>query len=84
MKRSEQLSRLYRRWKKNAPGGLALVGMGLSVTGEAIIMKNNREPVWKWVAWGTAGLALTNAGLSIFGTAVKQKTHIEHLESRRL
>ena len=82
MNKKQRIEHEYRKWKRNAPGGLALVGFGLSVTGHAIALKYSRSSNWKWVLWGTAGLAITNAGLSVFGTAVKQKTKIEILQEK--
>ena len=64
-------------WRKTAPLGLMMVGLGFSLTGEAIIWKMQASPAWQWVAMGTVGLVVFNAGLSIFGDAVKRRTHEE-------
>lgn len=68
-----------RKWRWIAPAGLMLVGLGLSLTGEAIILKASEAPVWQWVALGTLGLCGVNAGLSVFGDAVKRRTWHEIL-----
>jgi hypothetical protein len=44
-----------------------LNGIGLSLVGEAIIVKSNGEA---WFLFGTFGLILVNSGLCFFGTAV--------------
>jgi len=69
----------YRKnWLTNAPIGLTLFGLGLSITLEANNRKNAREPYF-WL--GTLGLIILNAGLAFLGDAVKSKVLLE-LESR--
>ena len=58
---------LAKKWFWYAVIGLALVGAGISVVGEAIIAKSNDEA---WFLFGTFGLILVNLGLCFFGTAV--------------
>jgi uncharacterized membrane protein HdeD (DUF308 family) len=58
---------LPKKWFWYAVIGLALVGAGISVVGEAIIAKSNDEA---WFLFGTFGLILVNLGLCFFGTAV--------------
>ncbi|RMG63873.1 MAG: hypothetical protein D6722_17305 [Bacteroidetes bacterium] len=72
-----------RKWKWIAPAGLMLVGLGLSLTGEAIILKGDDAPVWTWVVLGTLGLVGVNAGLSVFGDAVKRRVWDEILTRER-
>ncbi|MGB4561845.1 MAG: hypothetical protein WBI11_08605 [Schleiferiaceae bacterium] len=55
------------KWLLFSIGGLLLVGAGLSVIGEAILLKGAGERFF-WM--GTAGLVLFNAGLSLFGQGV--------------
>ncbi|MEM6766613.1 MAG: hypothetical protein AAF824_00645 [Bacteroidota bacterium] len=72
----------YRNWKWMAPLGLSLIGLGLSITGEGIILKM-QEAFWLvWAAWGTIGLICTNAGISIFGEAVKKRFWFEWYEKQ--
>jgi hypothetical protein len=56
-----------------APLGLTLTGLGLSLTGEAIIWKSAAAPWWEWAALGTLGLIAVNSGISVFGDAVKRR-----------
>lgn len=56
-----------------APVGLMLCGLGLSLTGEAIILKGAESPFWHWFVLGTSGLVVFNSGLSVFGDAVKRR-----------
>ncbi|MEL6652251.1 MAG: hypothetical protein AAFQ87_15730 [Bacteroidota bacterium] len=72
-----------RLWRKTAPLGLMMVGMGFSFTGEAIIWKMQDAPIWQWVAMGTVGLVIFNAGLSVFGDAVKKRTHEEWQQAQQ-
>lgn len=55
-----------------APTGLLLSGAGLSLVGEATVLKASLSPWWEWFAWGTLGLILFNVGLCIFTEAVKR------------
>lgn len=67
----------YRRWRWLAPAGLLTIGAGLSVVGQATLLKTRDAPTRRWVLWGTAGLALTNAGLSMLGDSIKHRTLYE-------
>ncbi len=69
--------RLYKKWKFLAPLGLVLIGLGVSITGEAIILKSAGEATSKWVIWGTLGLAILNSGIACFGEAIKYRVHYE-------
>ena len=57
-----------------APAGLASVGLGLSITGEATLRKGRGA---SYVALGTLGLCVVNAGLCLFGEAVKHSALAE-------
>jgi hypothetical protein len=54
-------------WLLFSIGGLVLVGAGVSIVGEAIILKAAGE-AWFWL--GTVGLVVLNSGLSCFGRGV--------------
>ena len=64
----------YRKWRAMSPLGLATIGLGLSLTGEATLKKGRGEP---WVLAGTVGLCVVNLGVSIIGDAVKHRTLYE-------
>jgi hypothetical protein len=55
------------RWLAFSIAGLILIGAGVSIVGEAIIIKATGGS-WFWV--GTAGLVVLNAGVSVFGQGV--------------
>ena len=63
-----------RRWAALAPAGLAAVGLGASLLGEATLKKGRGEA---WFAAGTLALCVFNGGLCLFGEAVKQSTLAE-------
>lgn len=63
----------YRVWRRLAPGGLLLVGLGVSVAADASGRKSRGEAPSAWVVEGTLGLVALNAGLSLFGEAVKRR-----------
>jgi len=48
--------------------GLVLFGFGLSLLGEAILLKYNQSDYW--IAGGTLALMVTNSGLCLFGQAI--------------
>lgn len=68
-----------KKWKKHAIIGVTLVGLGINLIGEAIIIKSNSPDhfdlghmaLWFWI--GLFGLAALNAGISFVGDAVKNR-----------
>jgi hypothetical protein len=56
------------KWLLYAVSGLVLFGFGLSLLGEAIMLKYNHSD--QWIAWGTLALVVTNTGLCLFGQAI--------------
>lgn len=70
----------YRKWKWMAPLGLTLIGAGLSLIGEGIVLKIQGDAFWPWFVMGTLGLSVTNAGISIFGDALKRRIWMEMSE----
>ncbi len=67
----------YAAWSRMAPRGLALIGLGLSITGDAIVARATGRPFLRWFAAGTLGLIVVNWGVSVFGEAVKQRVLFE-------
>ncbi len=67
----------YEEWSTNAPRGLLLIGAGVSVVGQAIVLKAQRKAGWKWFLMGVVGLIALNSGVSIFGEAVKHRALYE-------
>jgi hypothetical protein len=61
---------LKRKWLVYAISGILLMGFGLSVFGESVIIKSNGEIWWKWFVWGTISFIIFFSGLSLFGQAV--------------
>ena len=59
------------KWLIYSVSGLLLFGFGLSLLGEAIIMKYTQSPYW--VIGGTIALVVTNSGLCLFGQAIVVK-----------
>lgn len=56
-------------WYFHSIGGLLLTGLGLSITGEAIILKTTTEASLLWIATGTLGLVIFNTGLALVAKA---------------
>jgi len=63
-----------RKWLVYSVISLLIFGFGLSLLGEAIIMKYQNSN--NWVLLGTLSLIVTNSGLCLFGQAVIEKTKI--------
>jgi hypothetical protein len=53
------------------------VGAGVSITGEAIILKGDGASLGRWFLLGTAGLIILNSGLSFFGQGVIEKVRLD-------
>ncbi len=62
------------KWFVYSVISLLIFGFGLSLLGEAIIMKYQNSN--NWVLLGTLSLIVTNSGLCLFGQAVIEKTKI--------
>jgi len=65
-----------------APLALILIGAGLCVFGEALLIKGNNGPFWTWFWWGTGGLVIINAGISIMGQAVIYRVKYEQSKGK--
>jgi hypothetical protein len=75
--KSMNLNQLKRQWMAFAVSGLILIGSGLSVMGEALLLKYSEAPLFEWFSWGTIALVMVNSGISLFGKAVIIRTKIE-------
>ncbi|MDA8758262.1 hypothetical protein N9M69_02725 [Flavobacteriaceae bacterium] len=62
------------KWMMYSISGLLLFGMGLSILGEAIIIKYTQND--HWILVGTLALVVTKSGLCLFGQAVIEKVKI--------
>lgn len=67
----------YQKWSELAPRGLLLIGTGVSIIGQAAILKGKRKPTLVWIILGTFGLIVLNAGVSVFGESIKHRTLYE-------
>lgn len=61
------------KWLIFAPLGLATIGAGASMVHWAGSLKDQRQPVSKWLAAGTVALVVLNSGLSLFGRSIVEK-----------
>ena len=74
--------KLKRKWLIYAVSGLLCMGFGLSLLGEAILMKAAEDTFWGWFAMGTVALSIKFAGLSLFGQAIVFKSQIDQLKKQ--
>lgn len=68
------MNKPLRKWLIFAPIGLALIGLGVSVTGDAATRKAKGRRFREWFPQGTLGLIILNSGIAVFGEAVKYST----------
>jgi len=61
---------LRAKWLFYSIIGLILIGAGLSVFGEALILKMNAESWEDWFWTGTLSLVIFNSGICLFGQGV--------------
>ncbi len=71
------MSNLRNKWLIYAITGLVVFGFGISLTGEAIIMKMLQPESLGWVAYGTLALIVVNSGLCLFGQGVIYRVKME-------
>lgn len=75
--------KLQKKWLLYGGGGLALVGLGLSLFGEALHLKYTVGSGYSWIVWGTLSLVVFNSGLAIFGQAVVFKSQLDYKKNRK-
>ncbi|WP_114750382.1 hypothetical protein [Pleomorphovibrio marinus] len=66
-----------RNWLLYSISGLVLIGFGLSVFGEALILKYEEADFLAWFGLGTLSLIIINAGISLFGQGVVCRVKME-------
>jgi len=71
------MNKLTKHWLIFSASGLALVGFGLSLMGEALILKYEQVPFGQWFWWGTGSLIVINTGLALFGKAITLRVRLD-------
>jgi hypothetical protein len=77
MSTKSEVKELSQKWLLNSVIGLVLFGAGMSVFGEALIMKFKGNSILEWGAIGALSLGLLNAGLSFVGNGIKYRIYLE-------
>ena len=62
------------KWLIFSISGLILIGFGLSLLGEAIMLKYENKPFF-WL--GTLALIVINSGLCFFGNAIRYRIKMD-------
>lgn len=75
-------NRHYRRWLIQAPLGLILVGLGVSLVSEAAMLKYDEAATWAWVSYGTIALVVLNSGLCVFGDSILHRMRYENNKNK--
>ena len=75
--------KLFVNWLIFSVIGLLLLGAGLSVFGEAVILKSGGAGFGKWFAWGTVSLIIFNTGISFVGRAVGYRVRLDRLKEEK-
>lgn len=70
MDNKNKVNQLRKRWFRLGTTSVLLIGFGVSLVGEAIIMKSNEVNWLEWAAMGTFALVVLNAGLCVLGESV--------------
>ncbi|HEY9116609.1 MAG TPA: hypothetical protein VIN11_02220 [Roseivirga sp.] len=68
---------LRRNWLLFGASGLAIVGLGLSLMGEAFIRKYEATTFHDWFWLGTLALVVINSGLALFGKAIITRVKLD-------
>lgn len=71
------LSYYRKKWFRLGTLSMLIIGFGISLIGEAIILKTNEAAWFEWTALGTFALIVFNAGICVFGESVACKVHYE-------
>ena len=66
-----------RKWFRLGTLSMVIIGLGVSLIGEAIILKANQASWLEWAGLGTFALVVFNAGLCVLGESVACKVHYE-------
>ena len=66
--------KIKNRWLLLSVTGMLLLGLGLSLLGEAIIFKSLND--LSWFYWGTGALATFNAGIGFIGESIVLKVKL--------
>ena len=72
-----KIKKLKKKWLYSSVGGILLMGFGLSLLGDSILMKSEGSDFSNWFILGTIALVVFFAGLSLFGRAVNTKSQID-------
>lgn len=75
--------KLFVNWLIFSVVGLLLLGAGLCVFGEAVILKFGDAGFGRWFAWGTLSLIIFNAGISFVGRAVGYRVRLDRLKEEK-
>lgn len=74
------MKKTKRNWLIFSAAGLATIGFGLSLMGEALLMKYEQAAFWQWFGWGTLALIVTNSGMALFGKAVTLRCRLDRFQ----
>ena len=66
--------KIKNRWLFLSVSGMLLLGLGLSLLGEAIIFKSLND--FSWFYWGTGALVTFNAGIRLISEAIVLKVKL--------
>jgi hypothetical protein len=75
--KTKAYQQLRKKWLFLAVSGLILNGAGLSLMGEALILKSQGQSLANWFWLGTLALVCINAGISLVGAAAVVRVKME-------
>ncbi len=71
------MNKTKKQWLLFSTIGLAVIGFGLSLMGEALIQKYEADHWQDWFWLGTLALVVINAGLALFGKAITLRVKLD-------
>ena len=76
------MERTKRNWLLFSASGLATIGFGLSLMGEALIRKYEAVSWHDWFWIGTLALVIVNSGIALFGKAITLRVRLDQEENK--
>lgn len=73
---------LKRNWLLLSGVSLAVIGFGLSLMGEALLVKQAAESWREWFEIGTLSLIVVNSGIALFGKAVTLRVKLDRRQEQ--
>ncbi|AFL85576.1 hypothetical protein Belba_3059 [Belliella baltica DSM 15883] len=78
-----KIKKLRKKWLYSSVGGILLMGFGLSLFRDAVILKFESKGFFDWFLSGTIALGVFFSGLSLFGSAINFKSQMDSYKIKK-